>query len=88
MKKFRMMLPLVAFVFAMAGAVAGDLIQVTQGYYKTGGTSCSTAQTIEQADCRNDLDGSKPTCTIKVGTNSHLQAFEFNNCQGILRYNP
>lgn len=87
MKKFRMMLPLVAFVFAMVGAVAGDLLPVNQGYYKTGATTCSAIQPTEQADCRTDLPSSKPQCTILVGSNIHAQAFEQNNCSIPLRYN-
>ena len=87
MKKFRMMLPLVAFVFAMVGAVAGDFLPINQGYYKTGATTCSTIQATEQSDCRTDLVSTKPQCTILVGTSVHAPAFEQNNCSVPLRYN-
>ena len=83
MKKFRMMLPMLAFVFAVAGAVAGDFLAPITAYYRPNATTCSSG-TTEQSNCVLSLDPNYNICTIKVGI-SHLQAFANNDCTGVLR---
>jgi len=81
-----MMLPMVAFVFAVAGAVAGSFLPpVTSGYYKTSAISCSSVQPLDQSNCQLNLEN-RPVCTINVAT--HPQAFANSDCSGILRYIP
>jgi hypothetical protein len=87
MTKFRMMLPMLAFVFAVFGAVAGDLFSPIVAYYKLSATVCSTAQVTEQSDCKLSNDPQFPLCTILVGS-THQQAFQNSNCTGILRNVP
>lgn len=82
-----MFLPIVAFVFAVVGAVAGNLLPISQGYYKTGATSCSTTPVgLDQANCQTNLDINKPVCTVNVI--GHPTAFNNNICSEVLRYNP
>ncbi|HZY82828.1 MAG TPA: DUF6520 family protein [Cyclobacteriaceae bacterium] len=85
MKKFRMMLPVVAVVFAVVGAIAGDLLPTSQGYHPvTGG--CSSKKNTDQ-QCFTSANTMLPLCTITVN-NVANQAFNESDCTGILRYNP
>jgi hypothetical protein len=82
MKKFKMMLPALAVIFAIVGAVAGDLLPSTQAYYEVTSGVCSQPQTIQKnCDVTND---NRPVCTISVGGTPH-QAFKNGDCSGILR---
>jgi hypothetical protein len=84
MKKFKMMLPMLAFVFAVVGAVAGDFLPGIAAYYKIDAFTCSTVQVTEQANCDINLPDSRPVCTILVGS-SHLAAYKNSNCTSVLR---
>lgn len=86
MKKFRMMLPVLAVVFAVIGAVAGDLLPITQGYYKIGANCSQTPANLLQANCQTGLDTNRPVCTVDVP--GHPQAFNDNICTVALRYIP
>ena len=79
-----MMLPMLAFVFAVGGAIAGDFLAPITAYYKLSATSCSTAQVTEQTNCQTNAPDTYPLCTIKVGI-SHPQAFNNSDCTGVLR---
>jgi len=87
MKKFRMMLPVLAVVFAIASAVGGDLLlPITQGYYKIL-TNCSQNQaTLIQANCQTDLPSFRPACTVDVA--GHPAAYVDNGCLQPLRFIP
>jgi hypothetical protein len=82
MKKLRMMLPVLAVVFAVGAAVAGNFFAPITAY-RVNGASCLSGIT-EQENCQENAPDTYPLCTIKVGT-SHLQAFANSNCTGILR---
>ena len=82
MKKFRMMLPVLAVVFAVGAAVAGNFFAPIAAY-RVSGVSCLSG-TTEQNNCQENVSDTYPLCTIKVGT-SHPQAFANSNCTGILR---
>jgi hypothetical protein len=84
MKKFRMMLPMLAFVFAVVGAVAGDFLSPITAYYKVNPTTCSSPQVTEQQNCQLSDDMSKTLCTILV-SGSHFPAYKNSNCTGVLR---
>jgi hypothetical protein len=84
MKKFRMMLPMVAFVFAMVGAVAGNFLPPVNAYYKIGVTCSTTTLVTEQNNCQVNLPTARPICTVNSG-GSHLQAFADDACQQALR---
>jgi hypothetical protein len=86
MKKFRMMLPALAVVFAVAGAIAGDLLPSSQGRYKITASSCSAQLTTDQDCFRSDVSN-LPICTITVNSVPN-QAFQNSDCSGVLRYNP
>ena len=81
-----MMLPMVAFVFAVAGAVAGDFLPGVTAYYQVSSTTCSGPQVTEQNDCEENLTN-KPICTILVNGNQHPDAFAQPNCTSVLRRN-
>lgn len=66
MKKFRMMLPVLAVVFAVVGAVAGDYLPITQGYYKIDGQCSTTQLTLNRTDCFVSNDPQYPVCTVIV----------------------
>ena len=85
MKKIRMVLPMLAFIFAIAGAVAGDFLPGVNAYYRVNATTCSTVQVTEQSNC--DLGTNEPICTILVGA-QHKQAFKNSDCSGVLRQIP
>lgn len=85
MKKFRMMLPMLAFVFAVVGAVAGDFLPPITAYYKVNATTCSSPQVTEQQNCQLSSDQTKPLCTILVNGTSHVPAFKNSDCTGTLR---
>jgi hypothetical protein len=84
MKKFRMMLPVLAVVFAIVGAVAGDLLPVSQGYYKISTTQCSQLLPTDQQDCFRSDNEAYAICTITVNSvpNPALET----NCSGTLRH--
>ena len=84
MKKFRMMLPVLAVVFAVVGAVAGDFLPITQGYYKISASQCSTLQNLDQNNCFRSDDDQYPICTITV-SGVPKPALE-TNCTGVLRH--
>jgi hypothetical protein len=85
MKKFRMMLPMLAFVFAMVGAVAGDFFSPIPAYYKLTSTSCSTTtQLTEQSNCQVSNDTNYLICTVLV-SGVHKQAFNKPDCSETLR---
>ncbi len=86
MKKFRMMLPMVALVFAFVGAVAGELLPISQGYYKIVSNCSPTAAALDQANCQLNLPTTRPVCTVSVS--GHPQAFNDSGCNDILRYIP
>ena len=79
-----MMLPALAVVFAVGGAIAGDFFSPVNAYYKLTATTCSTIQLTEQDNCQVTNDTQYPICTIKVGS-SHPQAFNLSNCTQPLR---
>lgn len=88
MKKFRMMLPVLAVVFAVVGAVAGSFAPpITQGFYKTGVTTCSnTVAPLRETGCEINLPTFRPVCTVNVaGTPT---AYNNSGCNEILRYIP
>jgi hypothetical protein len=82
MKKFRMMLSVMAVVFAVGAAVAGDFFAPITAY-RINGVSCSSG-TTEQNNCQRSDDTKYPLCTIKVGS-SHFQALQNLDCTGVLR---
>ncbi|MEI9917334.1 MAG: DUF6520 family protein [Bacteroidota bacterium] len=86
MKKIRMMLPVMAVVFAVGGAIGGNLFAPISAYYVASATVCS-AGTTEQNNCQLSDDTLYPICTIKVGP-LHKQAFFNNDCTGVLRNKP
>ncbi|HMJ70500.1 MAG TPA: DUF6520 family protein [Cyclobacteriaceae bacterium] len=85
MKKFRMMLPVLAVIFAMVGAVAGGFLPSTQGKYKITDTQCSAALNTDQANCFVSNDDGLPICTITVSSTQH-NAFDVSTCSSVLRY--
>lgn len=76
-----MMLPMLAFVFAAVGAVAGNLLPGISAF-RIAGANCVSG-TTEQNDC--SVNNTGQVCTILVGT-AHPTAFQ-NSCleQNILR---
>jgi len=84
MKKFRMMLPMLAFVFAAVGAVAGNFLAPISAYYRINATTCSGPQTTYEQNCQLTAPESDPICTIVVN-GLHKQAFKNNDCSGVLR---
>ena len=78
------MLPVLAVVFAVASAVAGDFFSPINAYYKLTGTTCSLVQSTEQSNCQVSADTMYPICTILVGS-AHKQAFLNSDCTGVLR---
>ena len=85
MKKIRMMLPALAVVFAVSGAVAGNFFNPITAY-RVNSASCVSG-TTEQSNCQQSDNLSYPICTIKVGS-AHIQAFLNTNCTGVLRDLP
>lgn len=85
MKKFRMMLPVLAVVFAVGAAVAGNFFNPITAY-RVSGANCVSG-TTEQSNCQASTDERYPLCTIKVGS-SHPQAFQNTDCSGVLRDLP
>lgn len=85
MKKIRMMLPVLAVVFAVGAAVAGNFFSPITAYYQSGATCVSG--TTEQGNCQVSDDQLYPICTIKIGS-SHNQAFLNTDCTGVLRDLP
>lgn len=85
MKKFRMMLPVLAVVFAVGAAVAGNFFAPITAY-RVSGANCVSG-TTDQDNCQRSDDTQYPICTIKVGS-SHDQAFLNTNCTGVLRDLP
>lgn len=77
-----MMLPVLAVVFAVGAAVAGNFFAPIAAY-RVSGANCVSG-TTEQENCQENAPDTNPLCTIKVGS-SHLQAFANSNCTGILR---
>ena len=77
------MLPMLAFVFAVGGAIAGDFLAPITAYYRPNVSTCSSG-TTEQSNCQANAPISNPICTIKVGVN-HLQAFANTDCTNALR---
>ena len=84
MKKFKMMLPMLAFVFAMVGAVAGDFLPGITAYYKLDLVNCSTAKVTVEDNCQIDQPVSRPICTISDAGNS-FAAYKNPDCSGLLR---
>jgi hypothetical protein len=85
MKKFRMMLPMLAFAFAAVGAVAGNFFSPVNAYYKVTSTSCSTSTLpTEQSNCQISSDQNYQICTVSV-SGQHKQAFDKSNCTDELR---
>jgi hypothetical protein len=84
MKKFRMMLPMLAVVFAVVGAVGGNFLPGIPAYYKLSSTNCSSVQTTEQSNCQVSDDSQYPLCTIAVGF-THEPAWNQSNCTEALR---
>jgi hypothetical protein len=78
MKKIRMMLPVMAVVFAVGAALASPI----SAWYQSG-TNCLTG-TTEQQNCVRSDDMNFPLCTIKVGS-AHKPAFQNSDCTGVLR---
>jgi hypothetical protein len=88
MKKFRMMLPVLAVVLAMASAVAGSFMPGVSAYYRVGSSGCSTITKLtDQSGCVDNLESDKPQCTVTDGIN-HPGAFSALGCGTALRYNP
>jgi hypothetical protein len=86
MKTFRMMLPVMAVIFAVVGAVGGDLLPIANGYYKVSEVACSTVQPLDQSTCIRSDNAVLPICTITPSGGSVQQAFQNSNCSGVLRY--
>jgi hypothetical protein len=86
MKKFRMMLPVLAVIFAIAGAVAGDYLPVTNGYYKIGINCSSTAIPLNEDHCFVSDDEQFPICTVTPSGSSAQRAYEQSNCTNTLRH--
>ena len=84
MKKFKMMLPVLAVVFAVVGAVGGNFLPGVPAYYKLSSTNCSSVQNTEQENCRVSDDAQYLQCTIAVGFN-HEPAWNQSNCTEALR---
>lgn len=81
------MLPVLAVVFAVVGAVAGSFAPpITQGYYKIGSNCSQQPGTLNRTDCRTDLDDFKPACTVLVAGSP--TAYSAPGCAIVLRYNP
>ncbi len=86
MKKFRMMLPVLAVIFAMVGAVAGDFLPSTQVYYEVNSTTCSQNPVTIQDNCFTS-DQDLPLCTVSIGGGTPKQAYQNSDCSGILKRN-
>lgn len=82
MKKIKIMLPVLAVVFAVGAAIAGDFFSPISAYYQNG--SGWGSGLTEQDNCQLNAPEMYPICTIKVGT-SHKQAFGTQNVQDVLR---
>jgi hypothetical protein len=87
MKKFRMMLPVVAFMLAIGAAVAGEFMPPINAYYKIGASCSTTTLPTEQTSCQTNLPVSRPLCTVNV-SGTHPQAFNDPACLVPLRYIP
>lgn len=84
MKKFRMMLPVLAVVFAVGAAVAGDFLPGITAYYKLSSTSCSNNLTTQETNCQVSDNPIYPVCTILVGFDAK-PAFLQPDCSDQLR---
>lgn len=84
MKKFRMMLPVMAVIFAVVGAIGGDLLPISQGYYKISGACSTSTATLVENDCIVSTDPLYPICHVNVG--GLKQAFDDTSCQIELRH--
>ena len=83
MKKFRMMLPVLAVVFAVVSAVGGNFLPPIEGFYKTGQFSCATEdEPLDQSNCQTGLPTSRPVCTVNIA--GHPTAYDAG-CVNILR---
>jgi hypothetical protein len=88
MKKFRMMLPVLAVVFAFASAFGGSFLPQVQAHWKTGPVTCSPGMKLtKQNTCDINLDVNFPVCTIVDDNNIEQQAY-LNGCSQVLRYIP
>ncbi len=84
MKTFRMMLPVVAVVFAIASAVGGDvLLPITQGYYHTVSGCSQTKADLNEDNCQINLPTNRPICTAAVAGSP--AAFNDSDCSQPLR---
>jgi hypothetical protein len=84
MKKFRMMLPVLAVVFAVVSAFGGSLLpSFTHGYYKIGVNCSQTSQLLNQSNCQTGLQSTRPICTVDVAGSP--AAYADAGCSDILR---
>lgn len=82
-----MMLPVLAVIFAVVGAVGGDFLPITAGYYRVGINSCSqTTLPLNEEECFVSDNESYPICTVTPSGSPAKQAFEQENCSGALRH--
>jgi hypothetical protein len=86
MKKFRMMLPVVAFLMAVGVALAGEYMPPINAYYKIGANCSTTTQSTDQSNCQTGLPTSRPFCTVNLA--GHPQAYNNSACTVELRYIP
>lgn len=80
------MLPVLAFVLAIASAVAADFLPGTDANYKIG-TVCYSGGTTEQEGCVPSTNLGDPQCTVVVDGATY-PAFEEGGCSVPLRYIP
>lgn len=84
MKKFRMMLPILAVIFAVAGAIGGDFLPIEDGYYQVGAGCSSTTLPVNEEDCFVSTDDELPICTVNA--NGPKSAYADAGCADILRH--
>lgn len=88
MKKFRLMLPVLAVVFAVASAVGGSFLPQVQAHWKTGPFTCSPGTKLtKQNTCETGRADTFPVCTIVDDNGIEQQAY-LNGCSLVLRYIP
>ncbi len=80
------MLPVLAFVLAIASAVAADFLPGVPANYKIGGVCYSGGTTVED-DCVPSTDANFTKCTVKV-SGQEYPAFEPGACSTPLRQIP
>lgn len=80
------MLPVLAFVLAIASAVAANFLPGVSANYKIG-TVCHSGGTTLEDDCQPSFDGQYTQCKVRVD-NQEYPAFEVGSCSTPLRRIP